>query len=65
MSEEEKLLNQSLHHLESVCNHADEDFPQEYRSKWYDTSIADARAFVRSTVKHINSPRRISDGESN
>ena len=65
MSKEEKLLHEALDNLESVCNHADEDCPQEYRSKHFNPSIQDARAFVRYTVKHINNPRRISDGEVN
>tara|TARA_R100001163_G_C5063028_1_gene200224 strand:- start:361 stop:576 length:216 start_codon:yes stop_codon:yes gene_type:complete len=45
------LVLQALGHLEDVCNHADEDCPQEYRSKWYDTSIQDARAFIKETMK--------------
>jgi len=59
MSKFEKLLHEALDHLESVCNHADEDCPQEYRSKWYDTSIADARAFINEVTKED------SDGEVN
>ena len=58
MSEEEKLLHEALDHLESVCNHADEDCPSEYRSKWYDISIADARAFIDEVTKETSNESR-------
>jgi len=51
MSEEEKLLHEALDHLESVCNHADEDCPSEYRSKHFNPSIQDARAFINEVTK--------------
>ena len=43
-------MGKAIDHLETVCNHADEDCPQEYRSKWYDISIADARAFINEVT---------------
>jgi len=52
------LLTKALDHLESVCNHADEDCPSEYRSKWYDISIADARAFIDEVTKETNNESR-------
>ena len=51
MSKLEKLLHEALDHLESVCNHADEDCPSEYRSKHFNPSIQDARAFINEVTK--------------
>ena len=52
------LLTKALDHLESVCNHADEDCPSEYRPKWYDISIADARAFIDEVTKETSNESR-------
>ena len=41
----EKLLIKALVHLRRVCDHADQDCPEEYRSKWFNTGIQDAYDF--------------------
>ena len=46
-----KKLMLAISHLESVCNHADEDCPTEFRSKHYNTSIRDARSFIDKVLK--------------
>jgi hypothetical protein len=55
----QKLLHEALEHLEIVCDHADEDCPSEYRSKHFNPSIQDARAFIDEVTKED------SDGEVN
>ena len=46
-----KDLQQCVEHLLTVCNHADEDCPSEYRSKWFNQAIQDAYAFVGDLEK--------------
>ena len=55
MSKFEKLLHEALEHLEIVCDHADEDCPSEYRSKHFNPSIQDARAFINEVTKEDKS----------
>ena len=63
------LLTKALEHLEIVCDHADEDCPSEYRSKHFNPSIQDARAFIKETMKDSwekeNPEKEDSDGEVN
>ena len=46
-----QLLIKAIDHLETVCNHADEDCPSEYRTKHFNPSIQDARAFIDEVTK--------------
>jgi hypothetical protein len=39
-------LKQCVEHLIEVCQHADEDCPSEYRTKFFNPSIQDAYDFV-------------------
>ena len=39
-------LKQCADHLIEVCQHADEDCPNEYRTGWFNRSIQDAYDFV-------------------
>ena len=39
-------LKKCADHLVKVCNHADEDCPSEYRTKFFNPSIQDAYDFV-------------------
>ena len=41
-------LNICIDHLLRVCQHADEDCPSEYRSKWFNSSIRGAYDFLDS-----------------
>ena len=43
---ENHLLQQCVKHLINVCQHADEDCPSEYRTKWFNASLKDAYTFV-------------------
>ena len=47
----QKQLHEALEHLEIVCDHADEDCPSEYRTKHFNPSIQDARAFIDEVTK--------------
>jgi len=49
-----QLLIKAIDHLETVCNHADEDCPSEYRSKHFNPSIQDARDFLHDAVKQLD-----------
>ena len=39
-------LKECADHLIEVCQHADEDCPNEYRTGWFNRSIQDAYDFV-------------------
>lgn len=44
-------LKECADHLVRVCQHADEDCPSAYRTKWFNPSIQDAYDFVDGLYK--------------
>ena len=43
-----KELEKCVEHLLTVCQHADEDCPSEYRTKWFNPSIQEAYEYVEN-----------------
>ena len=43
----DKLLEEAVQHLRTVCQHANEDCPTEYRTKWFNPAIREAYEFIR------------------
>jgi len=43
----DKLLEEAVQHLRTVCQHANEDCPTEYRTKWFNPAIQEAYEFIR------------------
>ena len=46
-----KDLPKCVEHLLNVCDHAVEDCPSKYRSKWFNQAMLDAYAFVEDLEK--------------
>jgi hypothetical protein len=40
-------LKQALSHLAIVCDHANEDCPEEYRTKWFNPALEEAYSFLQ------------------
>lgn len=40
-------LKQALSHLATVCDHANEDCPEEYRTKWFNPALEEAYSFLQ------------------
>tara|TARA_R110000764_G_scaffold32871_3_gene73958 strand:+ start:446 stop:667 length:222 start_codon:yes stop_codon:yes gene_type:complete len=51
IAELKETITIAIYHLDAVCNHADEDCPSEYRTKHFNPSIQDARAFIDEVTK--------------
>jgi len=44
---EPDYLKQALWHLATVCDHANEDCPEENRTKWFNPSLEEAYSFLQ------------------
>jgi hypothetical protein len=52
---EPDYLNQALWHLATVCDHANEDCPEEYRTKWFNPALEEAYSFLQKmNVKEVS-----------
>ena len=40
-------LKQALSHLAIICDHANEDCPEEYRTKWFNPALDEAYSFLQ------------------